>query len=158
MSPQDSRSRILATKACNALIADAQVDFQRWVFPAATAGIATGNLSFAGAALVAGAVPGVFKRMLNGLWVGGTALLTESDFAFFPNKFNTLLHKELPSIKIPLHSIQSATRRFGFVSGIIEIETRSGVLKIRVFNAESFCALINDAVQQKKSESEVPEE
>ena len=142
--------RVIAKKACNALIEDAKVDINKWVVPTVAAGLVTGNLSFAGSAIIAGTVPSIYKRMFNGLWVGGSAILTDAEFVFVPNKLNAALHKEVLSLKIPLESIHSVEKKFGLVSGIIEIEAQQGILKLRVMNAKSFCNMINETRNSMK--------
>jgi hypothetical protein len=142
--------KLLAKKACNALIADASLDFQRWIVPVLAASIATGNLALAAAAISTAASTSIYKSMFSGLWVGGSSILTNSDFCFVPNALNVALHKELSIIRIPLESIESVKRKFGVLSGIIEIRTRLGVLKVRTMNATGFAGIIEDAIASQK--------
>jgi hypothetical protein len=126
----------IAQKPVNALIADAEMGFgARFLLSATTHGVTEIVLNG-------------FKRVMGGLWVGGTATLHETKLGFRPNALNQLIHAGDYSVEIPLHEISDIQVRFGFITKIIDIVTPHGKLSIRCFGAEVFA---NRILTQKNS-------
>jgi len=123
-------------KLCNALIKDANPKFLTYC------------VGGAGAAIPMKLTLGIFKKVMGGLWVGGSVTLDNQMLIFKPNKINKLVHQEMSEIAIPLDSIMSATNRFGFVTGIVDIKTDSGVLSVRLYGAKKFAGKINSLLPQ----------
>jgi len=133
-------SDLIEKKACNALLTNAKPDFTTSYLVAAAAG------AFQVVA-IASVIDG-FNKAMGGVWVGGSAYLTKSKIAFFPNKMNAALHNKDVGVEIPLSDMTSVKREFGMVTGKIAITTATGTLKIRVFNAAGFAERINSQVKQ----------
>ncbi len=128
------------SKACNALVAEAQPEFA--LYSAAARAIGSVGHEHVLSAVLEG-----FRDFYGGLWVGGKVELTSTRLSFSPNVLNQLAHKGDYSWSIPLPEIQALSHEFGFLSGIICIETPRGRAKLRCFGAKGFLARI--AEQQK---------
>lgn len=127
----DKPNSVIAKKIGNALMKDAEM------------GETANRLLGPGGRLGTEAV----KKLMGGLWVGGTLYLTESAVEFHPNGLNKRIHKdpEQLSVILPLRSIKSVTPRFGLVTQIIDLKTPIGTLSVRCFGAEGFARKIETA-------------
>jgi len=133
----------IARKLCNALIKDAEADFGLVFGLFGAIGIDANEEVFE--KTIAG-----FKKMYGGLWVGGTAVLTEEAVAFQPNLVNKLVHMQDYSLRIPLSDITAVENRDGFLTKIINIKTAKGTLRIRCFGAPAFAELIDKETHTAK--------
>ncbi len=127
---------VIAKKAANALFKEARISSAADAFSAAT-----------GIGRPVTTVLAQFSAHYGGLWVGGNAVLTGKALRFAPNALNRLVHQngaEL-TLDLPLSELKRVDRRFGFVSGIVDIETDSGSFSIRCFNAQGFAEKIRAA-------------
>jgi len=122
---------VIARKLANALMKDAEI------------GDRTQSLLGAGGRLGTNAI----KKLMGGLWVGGTAYLTKDAVEFHPNGLNRAIHKdpESLSVVIPLRGITDVETRFGIGTQIIDIKTAIGTLSIRCYGAPGFAKKINAA-------------
>ncbi len=85
------------------------------------------------------------SKYMGGLWVGGTAQLSETSLEFIPNKMNLALNTGSLFIKVPLLDIVSVNVSKGILTNIICINTESGTFKIRCFSASAFAEDIKAA-------------
>jgi len=129
---------VIEKKACNAKIKRATLNSTAYFASFVTGGLG-GAISFA-------AVTGVLKKMMGGLWVGGNVYLTTKSIIFKPNELNAALQSNVDAVEIPFKDIVSLKKEFGFITGIISINTDSGALKVRCFNASGFMERINKAL------------
>ncbi len=129
---------IIEKKVCNAKIEGATPNFTAYLVSFVSGGL--------GGVIALGSVMGAFKKMIGGLWVGGNAYLTSKSIIFKPNKLNAGLHSNIDAIEIPLKSIIKLNKEFGMITGIININTDSGSLKIRCYNAYGFMEKINENI------------
>ena len=115
---------VIARKLANALMKDAEI------------GDRTQMALGAGGRLGTNAV----KKLMGGLWVGGTAYLTSDAVEFHPNGLNRAIHKDPESLSVvlPLRSITAVETRFGIATQIIDIKTAIGTLSIRCYGAKGF--------------------
>ena len=147
-SLQDRPQNIIGKRLSNALIKDAEPDFGVFFDVADVVGLGAVKSTLT-------AELSVFKKLMGGLWVGGTTYLTEDAIKFRPNLINRLLHKGDCSVSIPLGEITDVKKRFGIVTQIIDIITTKGTLSIRCYGSGSFFEMINaqikDAPQRTKS-------
>lgn len=122
---------VIARKLANALMKDAEI------------GDRASAVLGAGGRLGTNAV----KKLMGGLWVGGTAYLTEDAVEFHPNGFNRAMHKDADSLSVvlPLRSITAVETRFGVGTKIIDVKTAIGTLSVRCFGAEGFARKIEAA-------------
>ncbi len=122
---------VIAKKLVNALMKDAEV------------GERTQTLLGPGGRLGTNAV----KKLMGGLWVGGTAYLTEDAVEFHPNILNRALHADPDSMSVvlPLRSITSVETRYGIGTKIIDVKTAIGTLSVRCYGAVGFAKKIEDA-------------
>lgn len=122
---------VIARKMANALMKDAEI------------GDRTQMILGPGGRLGTNAV----KKLMGGLWVGGTAYLTSDAVEFQPNGLNRAMHKDPESLSVilPLRSITAVETRFGIATQIIDIKTAIGTLSIRCYGAKGFADKINAA-------------
>eukprot|EP00903_Cladosiphon_okamuranus_P003288 g3286.t1 len=122
---------VIARKLANALIKDAEI------------GDRAQTLLGPGGRVGASAM----KKLMGGLWVGGTAYLTSDALEFHPNGFNRVVHKDPDSLSVvlPLRGITGVETRFGVATQIIDIKTAIGTLSIRCFGAPGFARKIEAA-------------
>ncbi|MHA7900161.1 MAG: hypothetical protein ACX94B_09875 [Henriciella sp.] len=122
---------VVARKLANALMKDAEI------------GDRTQMILGPGGRLGTNAV----KKLMGGLWVGGTAYLTDDAVEFHPNGMNRAIHKDPESLSVvlPLRSITSVETRFGIATQIIDIKTAIGTLSIRCYGAQGFARKIEAA-------------
>lgn len=115
---------VIAKKMANALMKDAEI------------GDRTQMILGPGGRLGTTAV----KKLMGGLWVGGTAYLTADALEFHPNGLNRAVHKDPDalSVVLPLRSITSVETRFGVATQIIDVKTAIGTLSIRCYGAKGF--------------------
>ncbi|MBA4046238.1 MAG: hypothetical protein C0471_17735, partial [Erythrobacter sp.] len=85
-----------------------------------------------------------FRRLLGGLWVGGNAVLTNTELVFTPNALNSALHQEPEKLhlRISLEDIKGVQVRWGFVTKIIDVETRTATWSLRCYGAAKFAESI----------------
>ncbi len=88
------------------------------------------------------AVVALTRRLGGGLWVGGACYLTDSLLVFEPNSLNSMMHESDCSFSIPLSDIVKTERRFGVLTGIIDIHTAHKQYSLRMFNANGFRKLL----------------
>ena len=124
-------NNVIAKKLVNALMKDAEVNER------------TQRLLGTGGRLGTGAI----KKLMGGLWVGGTAYLTEDAVEFHPNGLNRALHADPDSLSVvlPLRGITSVETRFGIATQIIDIKTAIGTLSVRCYGASRFAKKIEAA-------------
>lgn len=122
---------VIARKMANALMKDAEITDRAQ------------SLLGPGGRLGTNAV----KKLMGGLWVGGTAYLTEDAVEFHPNGLNRMVHKDPDSLSvvIPLRGITSVETRFGIATQIIDIKTAIGTLSVRCYGAPGFAKKIEAA-------------
>lgn len=122
---------LIARKLANALMKDAE--------------IAEGAQKMLGAGGRLGTA--AVKKLMGGLWVGGTAYLTEDAVEFHPNILNRALHSDpdAMSVVLPLRGITSVETRFGIGTQIIDIKTAIGTLSVRCYGASGFAKKIEAA-------------
>jgi len=90
--------------------------------------------------VVAGGSIDRFKQKHGGLWVGGKVTATSQELRFEPNAMNRALHHGLESMSIPLRSIRSVRREFGWLTGIVVVEHAGGEFRFRCFGAKQVAA------------------
>ncbi len=87
-----------------------------------------------------------YKDEYGGLWVGGRLTVTKNELKFSPNAVNKALHGNADCLSINLSDVKAAKRKFGFVSGIIVIETSQAIYKLRCLGAKKVADKINDII------------
>jgi hypothetical protein len=124
-------------RKANALISDARPAIKVYFF------------SFADPNLLASVVSKValesFARYMGGLWVGGTAQLSDTSVEFIPNKVNIALNTGSLYVRIPLLDILDVNVAKGILTDVISIRTENGTLKLRCFSAKQFAEDICNA-------------
>lgn len=122
---------VIAQKMANALMKDAEI------------GDRTQMMLGPGGRLGTNAV----KKLMGGLWVGGTVYLTEDAVEFHPNGLNRAIHSnpESLSVVLPLRGITGVETRFGLATQIIDIKTAIGTLSVRCYGAQAFAEQIEEA-------------
>ncbi|MEO1189954.1 MAG: hypothetical protein AAFW60_12870 [Pseudomonadota bacterium] len=122
---------VIAKKMANALMKDAEI------------GDRTNMVLGAGGRLGTNAV----KKLMGGLWVGGTVYLTQDAIEFHPNGLNRAVHKDPDSLSVvlPLRSVTGVETRFGIATQIIDIKTAIGTLSVRCYGAAKFAQQIDAA-------------
>ena len=121
---------IVATKTVNALIPEAEMGFAA-KFILDKAGVSA-----------TGPVLEVAKKLMGGLWVGGTVAIEERALVFRPNLLNRLVHKSEYTVTIPFKEIFQVNVRLGFVTKITDVVTADGRFSFRCYGAEAFADLL----------------
>jgi hypothetical protein len=119
-------SGIVAKRAANALIADAEASLSRGSL---RAGPAEATLDR-------------FQSAHGGLWVGGRATLTTESIRFAPNALNRAIQTGSLDIEIPLPDVVAVEVLPAFVTSVIAIRTLQSTLRIRCLRAGSFAGQI----------------
>ncbi|MAT34831.1 MAG: hypothetical protein CMK06_06770 [Ponticaulis sp.] len=110
-----------------------------------------------GAKLVLG-LPGqlgvkTVEKAMGGLWVGGTAYLTDHSVEFHANGLNKLFHAKgsIPEVIVPLSAVTEVVFRFGVVTKIVDIVSEEGTLSVRGYDMKRFAAAIEAAVASSQT-------
>jgi hypothetical protein len=117
---------LLIDKLCNALLPDA-----------ASSGLLP--------AMVAGTVEAARKH-LGGLWVGGRVKASSEAITFTPNSMNAAIHTKLDAVRIPLSSVRTVRREFGWLTGIVVVEHAQGEFRFRCFGARNVARVLSSHV------------
>jgi len=88
------------------------------------------------------------SKKLGGLWVGGTVTATPSELSFLPNGMNMALHVGLEKVCIPLLSIRSVRRKFGWLTGIVVVLHDHGEFRFRCFGANQVATELSSHVNE----------
>lgn len=82
------------------------------------------------------------RRRMGGLWVGGSIVITADEITFRPNGINSEIHNEGEGLSYysRLSEIGTVKRAGGFLTGIIDIESRDGPFRFRCFGADRVAA------------------
>lgn len=83
-----------------------------------------------------------YEKKHGGLWVGGKVTVTPHGLHFAPNRMNMALHVGLETTHIPLSSIHTVTREFGWVTGIVVVNHADGEFRFRCFGAQQVAAVL----------------
>ena len=113
-------------KVCNALIVDAQAI----------------DLPF----IIKNAIDSSKKRY-GGLWVGGRFTVDDNELVFKANALNKALHEGQTDFVLPLQQIKNVSWEFGFISGIISLQTTFGIIKLRCFGAKKIVAQLQNILK-----------
>ena len=137
------QNRIISKKLCNFLIqgAEANLSFARKLTDATGIDFQEKTTEF---------ILDQFKNAYGGLWVGGTAFLTENELTFKPNMMNKIFHTGENSLSIPLAEIINIEDKFGFFTRIIHITTANSTLKLRCYGAKAFAKSIQKTILDAK--------
>ena len=83
-----------------------------------------------------------FKSTHGGLWVGGAVYVTADSLSFEPNAVNIKAHSNDVSWSLPLRSIDGVQDNFGYVTRIVELKLKDGLLsRARACRAPTACLL-----------------
>ncbi|MGH7217199.1 MAG: hypothetical protein ACREIG_08190 [Nitrospiraceae bacterium] len=77
-----------------------------------------------------------YGKKHGGLWVGGAVEITHEGVSFIPNALNEVSHVGLEPVHIPMASIRSVRREFGWLTGIVVVEHSGGQFRFRCFGAK----------------------
>ncbi len=83
-----------------------------------------------------------FDAKYGGLWVGGKVTVTRDGLRFVPNRLNVAFHEGLKDTHIPLSSIRTVTREFGWVTGIVAVRHSEGEFRFRCYGAKQVAATL----------------
>lgn len=90
-----------------------------------------------------------YAKKHGGLWVGGKFTATPDGVSFLPNAINAAFHDGLERIHIPLSSIRSVKRMFGWITGIVVVEHRRGQFRFRCFGAKRVAEILSSHVRAR---------
>ena len=124
--------KVIAKKTVNALIPEAEMGFAAKFILKTTGAKATDVVLKAA------------KKLMGGLWVGGTAIIQKKKLAFRPNWLNRAVHKADYAVEIPFEEISEINVRFGIATKIIDIITCEGKFSIRCYGAENIANKIRE--------------
>jgi hypothetical protein len=89
-----------------------------------------------------------WRKKYGGLWVGGSIHISNEGLFFRPNRLNEELHVGLDPVSIPLADILSVRREFGWGTGIVVVEHKSGEFRFRCFGARKMAARISEYLRE----------
>lgn len=84
-----------------------------------------------------------YKIKHGGLWVGGNVIINSSGISFSANALNRKMHNELKDVDIPYNTIQNIQYKFGWFTGIVEIQHEGGTFLFRCYGAKKLVAQLN---------------
>ncbi|MGB3627469.1 MAG: hypothetical protein WA989_16685 [Henriciella sp.] len=95
---------------------------------------------------------GLVKKMMGGMWVGGTAWLTKDSVIFRPNALNRAVHVSADTLEVefPLSDIKAVSWRKGIATSIIDLETEEASLSLRCYGSKAFASAIEREVEQAR--------
>ncbi|WP_129789646.1 hypothetical protein [Promicromonospora panici] len=93
------------------------------------------------------------RAMYKGLWVGGRATLTPTQYHFHPNDMNRSMHEGPIDFVIPLADITDVTTRWGLVTSLVVVRAGGYEFKIRCYGARKFADRVRAAVAAARGES-----
>lgn len=119
--------------------------------PEARIGGAAGGLLGRGARFGIGKV----EQAMGGLWVGGTAYLTQTGVEFHPNALNRAVHASgsIQTVRLPLAEIEHVAYRKAMVTHIVDLAAGEARLSIRGYDMRAFHAAIAQAVERARAGS-----
>ncbi len=79
----------------------------------------------------------------GGLWVGGSVIVSDDGVSFSANALNRKLHMGIPDVSISRSAISSVQYRFGWFTGIVEVQFEGGVFIFRCYGAKRLVAQFN---------------
>lgn len=86
------------------------------------------------------------RAMYKGLWVGGRATITPTEYHFHPNAMNRVAHAGVIHFVIPLVDITDVTTKWGFISSLVIVQAGGQEIRIRCYRAKKFAARLRAAV------------
>ncbi len=89
-----------------------------------------------------------YGKKQGGLWVGGAVDLTHEGVSFKPNASNEAFHVGLEPVHIPIASIRSVQREFGWLTGIVVVEHSGGQFRFRCFGAKQVVSRIRSYLDE----------
>lgn len=93
------------------------------------------------------------RAMYKGLWVGGRATLTPTEYHFHPNDMNRSMHDGPIDFVVPLVDITEVTTKRGFVTSLVVVRAGGYEFTIRCYGARTFADRIRAAVVAARGES-----
>jgi hypothetical protein len=148
---------VIDTRFANALIPDATAS-ERALQAAGQFTSEAAAIAHNGSSLLRYPLSRMFPRVIKselewvrnrqgGLWVGGKAILTNTDLSFMPNAVNAAVHAapDHLSWSVPLVDVTAVLVRRGLLTSVIDVQARSGRVNLRCFRANAFAAHIEKA-------------
>lgn len=84
-------------------------------------------------------------RYYGGLWVGGTAIVTDDTLRFEPNGLNRIFLAEDVSFAIPLRELRSVRVEPAMATDIVVLTTATGERRVRCYQAKDLADAIEAA-------------
>jgi hypothetical protein len=131
-------SDLIATKVVNVLVPDAELNprLRRWL-----------NFQSLGSF---GLSLKLVRQAYGGLWVGGNLCLYRDHLSFEPNAANRSVHSSDLAQKFSLSAATTVESRFGFLSGIIDVESAEKRLTFRCYGSAAFAKVIREAAAARR--------
>ncbi|WP_459855463.1 hypothetical protein [Dongia sp. agr-C8] len=92
------------------------------------------------------------RKFYGGLWVGGRLSLFPDRLEFSANDLNRRMTEGVLDLTIPLDSIRAVQRRFGIVTGIIDVITDTGPNSFRCYGAARFTEMLRSCLKEARPE------
>jgi len=143
--------KILGKRVSNALIKDAEPDFEALFIVADVAEL----VGLEGVPPIKNSIKltmSLSRKLMGGLWVGGTTYLTEDALVFRPNWLNRHIHKGDCSVSIPLTDLAEVVKVPGIFTQIIDAKTAKGTLRFRCYHRDLFYDLIVAQMPQRAAQ------
>ncbi|MFI2365754.1 hypothetical protein [Promicromonospora sp. NPDC019610] len=106
----------------------------------------------AGVGILAEPAVALTRAIYKGVWVGGRATLTPTEYHFHPNDMNRSVHDGPIDFVIPLVDIEHVGFRRGVITSIVVVRASGCEFKIRCYGARKFADRIGVAVATARGE------
>src|SRR5262245_31479121 len=89
-----------------------------------------------------------WRKKYGGLWVGGSIDISNDGLLFRPNRLNEAVHVGLEPVSISFADVLAVRREFGWFTGIVVVEHKSGEFRFRCFGARKIAACIAEYLRE----------
>lgn len=91
-----------------------------------------------------------FRSKHGGLWIGGRLIVGDGKLVFRQNAANRAIHTSDHDLCVDLKDIDKVWWKFGWFTGIINIESRNTVLKFRCYGARQVVKILNELIASQQ--------
>jgi hypothetical protein len=106
----------------------------------------------AGVGILAEPAAALTRAIYKGVWVGGRASLTPTEYHFHPNDMNRSVHDGPIDFVIPLVDIEDVSFRRGVITSLVVVRASGYEFKVRCYGARKFADRIRVTVAVAQGE------
>ena len=90
------------------------------------------------------------KKLMGGLWIGGSCELYDDKVIIRPNRMNVTVHKNISEIEIPFEFVESCELEKKLTTSIVRLNFAGTFIRFRCWGAQQFMYDIQQAVNNLK--------